>query len=81
LLRSAGSVNVVVSSERMAGASSAAKAPCTARAAISMPTSTAAPPTAEATAKPTRPMMKTHLRPIMSAIRPPMSSSDPKASA
>ena len=40
LARSFGSVNVVVSSDRIAGASSAANAPCTARAPISMPTST-----------------------------------------
>ncbi len=40
LPRSSGSVKVVVSSERIAGASSAANRPCTARAAISMPTFT-----------------------------------------
>ena len=81
LLRSAGSVNVVVSSDRIAGASSAANRPCTARAPMSMPTSTEAPPMAEATAKPIMPTMKTHLRPTTSAMRPPISSSEPKASA
>ena len=36
---------------------------------------------AEATAKPIMPTMKTHLRPTTSAMRPPISSSEPKASA
>ena len=52
LLRSSGSVNVVVSSDSAAGASIAANAPCTARAPTSTPKLCAAPPTADAPAKP-----------------------------
>ena len=52
-----------------------------ARAPMSIPTLTAAPPTAEASANPTRPISKAHLRPMTSAMRPPSSSSEPKASA
>ena len=79
--RSFGSVKVVVSRLRMAGASSAANTPWTARAVTSMPKLTAAPPTADASAKPMVPMTSVHLRPNMSAMRPPMSSSEPKLSA
>src|SRR4051794_41011721 len=81
LARSTGSVKVVVRMDRMAGARSAANAPWTARAPISMPPLTAAPPMAEATAKPTRPTMNTHLRPSTSEMRPPSSSNEPNASA
>ena len=55
LPRSLASVNVVVSSASTAGASSAPNTPWTARAVTSMPKLTAAPPTAEATAKPVEP--------------------------
>jgi hypothetical protein len=79
--RSLASVNVVVSSDRAAGASSAPKAPWTARAPTSMPKLVAAPPTAEAEAKPSRPMMNVHLRPNRSLIRPPSSSRLPKDNA
>src|SRR6266516_917049 len=53
--RSAGSLNVTVSSDSAAGASSAPNAPWQARAATSMPKFSAAPPTADAAAKPIRP--------------------------
>jgi hypothetical protein len=81
LPRSAGSVNVVVSSESAEGASIAPNAPCVARAATSTPKLSAAPPTAEAVAKPSNPAMKVHFRPKRSAIRPPSSSRLPNASA
>src|SRR5436853_336046 len=55
LLRSLGSVNVVVSSDSAEGTSSAANAPWQARAVISMAKLTDAPPMAETTANPARP--------------------------
>ena len=61
--RSFGSWNVTVSSDSAAGASSAAKAPWSARAAKSMVSVAARPPMADATAKPSRPTMKIFLRP------------------
>jgi hypothetical protein len=81
LPRSSGSVNVVVRIESAAGASSAAKLPCTARAPTSTSKLGAAPPTADAPAKPNRPAMNVRLRPMRSLIRPPSRSSDPNASA
>ena len=81
LARSGGSVKVVVSSDSAAGASSAPKTPCSARAATSSSKLWAAPPSAEATAKPSRPAMKVRLRPKRSPMRPPSSSRLPKASA
>jgi hypothetical protein len=42
--------------------------------------SMAAPPMAEATAKPTSPMIKARFRPMMSPIRPPRRRRLPKAS-
>ncbi len=81
LPRSAGSVNVVVSSAERAGASSAPKTPCSARDAISISKLVEAPPIAEAAAKPSSPTMKTRLRPKMSPMRPPSNSSEPNASA
>ncbi len=80
VLRSLGSVNVVESSPRADGASSAPKAPWRARAAKSMVGPLAAPPIAEARAKPSRPTVKTRLRPKRSPRRPPRSRSPPKAS-
>ncbi len=79
--RSAGSVNVVVSSESAAGASIAAKTPCSARADTSIPNDCAEPPSADALAKPSRPAMNVHLRPKRSEMRPPSSSRLPNASA
>ncbi len=79
-LRSRVSVNVVVSRDSAAGASSAPKAPWKARAAASIPKDWAAPPTAEASANPVRPAMNVHLRPNRSEILPPSSSRLPKAS-
>ncbi len=81
LPRSAGSVNVVVSSDSAAGASTAPNAPCRARATISISMPFAAPPSADARAKPTRPMRNIRLRPKKSESRPPSSSRLPKASA
>jgi hypothetical protein len=81
LLRSSGSVKVVVISDSAAGASSAANPPWNARAAASIPNDCAAPPTAEAVANPARPAMNVHLRPSRSEIRPPSSSRLPNASA
>lgn len=75
------SVNVVASRARAAGASIAAKAPWKARAVTSMPKLVEAPPTAEATAKPLRPMRKVCLRPIRSDSRPQNSRRLPKGSA
>ena len=80
LPRSAGSVNVVVSSDSAAGASSAPKTPWPARATTSMSKLTAAPPIADITANPTRPTMKVVLRPSRSDSRPPRSSRLPNAS-
>ena len=80
LLRSPGSVNVVVSSDSAAGASSAPNPPWNARATASMMNDWAAPPTAEAIAKPARPTMNVHLRPNRSETLPPSSSRLPNAS-
>ena len=80
LVRSAGSVNVVVSRDKVAGASSAPNAPCSTRAPSNMEKFWAAPPNAEAAANPTMPMRKTRLRPNRSAIRPPSSNRLPNAS-
>ena len=63
LPRSAGSVNVVVSSAERRRREQRAEDALGARAATSTPNDSAAPPTAEATAKPSRPPMKAHLRP------------------
>ena len=79
--RSLASVKVTASSESAAGASSAPKTPCAARELSSIASLAAAPPTAEAPAKPIRPMTKARLRPHRSPIRPPKSSSPPKARA
>lgn len=73
-------VNVVVSSDSADGASSAPKAPWSARAPNSSPDPVAAPPRPDATANPTSPIMNVFLRPTRSAIRPPSSSSPPNAS-
>ncbi len=77
--RSFGSVNVTVSSDSEAGAITAANAPCNARAPKSMAPFCAKPPRAEAAAKPRRLMMNIRLRPMKSAIRPPISNRPPNA--
>ena len=81
LPRSFGSLKVVVSRDSAAGASRAAKAPWHARAVTSMVKLTEAPPTADATAKPIRPVRNVTLRPKRSPRRPPNSSRLPKVSA
>ncbi len=81
LPRSFGSLNVVVSRERAAGASIAPNTPWQARAVTSIAKFTDAPPMAEATAKPIRPVMNITLRPIRSASRPQNSSRLPNDSA
>jgi hypothetical protein len=81
LPRSLASLNVVVSSDSAAGASIAANTPWQARAVTSMVKLTEAPPTAEATAKPIRPVRNMTLRPIRSASRPQNSSRLPNDSA
>jgi hypothetical protein len=81
LPRSFGSLNVVDRIDRAAGARSAPNAPWAARAATSMPKLVAAPPTADAAAKPSAPVRNVILRPIRSPSRPPTSSRLPNASA
>src|SRR5215472_4370351 len=76
--RSASSVKVVVSTASTAGASSAAKIPCSARAPTRTPGSGAAPPSAEAAANPATPIVMASLEPSRSLSRPPSSSSPPK---
>src|SRR5262249_51752872 len=56
-------------------------APCSARAVTRTTNEPAAPPTAEATANPTKPVINTHLRLNMSPSRPPTSSRLPNDSA
>jgi len=80
LPRSFESLNVVVSSDSAAGASIAANTPWHARAVTSIAKLTEAPPTAEATAKPTRPVRNITFRPIRSASRPQNSSRLPNDS-
>ena len=70
---------MTVSSDSAAGASSAPKAPWQARATTSMPKLPAAPPNADAPAKPMRPAMNVAFRPIRSVSLPPRSSRLPKA--
>ena len=65
--------------ESAAGASKAPKAPWRARAPKRRAWVEAMPPSAEAPAKPKRPMMKIFLRPTKSAIRPPRSNKLPNA--
>src|SRR5215471_13656426 len=80
LPRSAGLVNVTVSVDSAAGASIAPNAPCAPRPITSIAKLVAAPPSAVAAAKPTRPMISIRRRPTRSDSRPPSSSSPPKAS-
>jgi hypothetical protein len=81
LARSGDPWKVTVSSDSAEGARSAPNAPCSARAATSIPNDCANPPIAEATAKPIRPPMNVHLRPNRSPSLPPSSSRLPKLSA
>ncbi len=78
--RSRASVKVVVSNDNAAGAKSAAKTPCKARAPISVPAWAANPPSADAPAKPTRPMANARRWPSAPLTRPPISNSPPNAS-
>src|SRR5215471_18124082 len=80
LPRSAGSVNVTVSVDSAAGASIAPNAPCAPRPITSTAKLFAAPPSAEAAAKPTSPMISIRRRPTRSDSRPPSSRRPPKAS-
>jgi hypothetical protein len=79
LPRSFGSVNVVVSSDSADGTRSAPNAPWQARAVISMPKLTEAPPMAETPAKPSSPIRNVTFRPSRSASLPPSSSKLPNA--
>jgi hypothetical protein len=79
VLRSFCWVNVVVSRDSAEGTSSAANAPWQARAVISMAKFTEAPPMAETTAKPARPVRNVTFRPSRSASLPPGSSRLPNA--
>ncbi len=73
-------MNVVASSDRADGASSAAKIPWQARAVTSIAKLSEAPPMAEAAANPASPVRKVTLRPIRSASRPQNSSRLPNDS-
>ena len=77
LIRSLGSGNSSPISPRAAGAASASPMPCTNRLETSIPGATAAPQSAEATAKRPTPVRNSRRRPKMSASRPPSSSSPP----
>jgi hypothetical protein len=71
------SLNVVINSAKTAGAVRAANPPCRARAATSTPRSGAAPPSAEATAKPMTPVISARRAPKRSLSRPPRRSRPP----
>ena len=71
----------VVSRDSAAGEASAAAAPCTILATISMAGQRARPQPSDATANSTRPMTSSRRRPSRSASRPPASSSEPNVSA
>ena len=62
------------------GASNAPKSPCSPRAPISMSVVCAAPPTADARAKPVTPIISVRFGPNMSLMRPPSSRKPPNAS-
>src|SRR6267143_4803675 len=81
LPRSRGSVNVLTRVPSADGARTAPNAPCSARAVTRTTNEPAAPPIAEAIAKPTRLAINTHLRLKMSPSRPPTSSRLPNDSA
>ncbi|CAM5606390.1 hypothetical protein SALBM135S_07202 [Streptomyces alboniger] len=71
LVRAAPSANVVVSMVSVAGASTAAPSPCTARMAMSSPGPEASPPTRLDTENSTRPHTKTRRLPYRSAAGRP----------
>ena len=81
LFRSAPSSNVVVMIESVAGDTSAAPRPCTARAATSTPIEPASPHASDAREKSATPAMNTRRRPSRSARRPPSSRNPPKVIA
>ena len=81
LFRSEPSSNVVVMIESAAGERIAAPRPCTARAAISMPSEVESPQASDAGVKSATPDMNTRRRPSRSAARPPSSRKPPKVSA
>ena len=81
LLRPSSSSNETDTSARAEGASKAANAPCAIRAAMSSSMEGAAPPIAEATAKPTSPAMRVFFLPQRSPSRPLSNSRPPKVSA
>ena len=81
LLRSAPSLNVVVTIESAAGEMIAAPIPCSARAEIRTPALDASPHSSDAIVKRTRPTTKMRRRPSRSAIRPPSSRKPPKVIA
>jgi hypothetical protein len=72
---------VALISERLPGTSSAAPAPCTARAAINGPADAASAQAIEAAVKTATPMRKTRRRPKRSPSAPPTSSSAARNSA
>ena len=75
LARSFGSVNTLVRIDNVAGMTSAAPSPMTARAAISWPEVVASAPAADAAAKISSPAVRAPLRPRRSPSDPPVSSS------
>jgi hypothetical protein len=81
LFRSDPSWNVVEMIERAAGERIAAPSPCTARAAISVPSEFERPQASEARVNSATPTMNTRRRPSRSATRPPRSRKPPKVSA
>ena len=80
VVRSRASVNVAAMIARLAGITSAAPRPCTARAAISTSALPARPAASEESVKMTRPTRKIRRRPKTSATRPPTSSRPPSTS-
>src|SRR3954470_21148796 len=79
LLRSAPSLNIVVTIESAAGEMIAAPRPWAARAAINWPCVAAKPAASDATATTTRPTMNTRRLPNRSAARPPSRRKPPNA--
>ena len=79
-LRSEPSENVVVTSDRAAGDTSAAPSPWIARAPSSQASDWASPPTSEASENSTSPSMNIRRRPTRSASRPPSSRQPPNVS-
>ena len=80
LVRSEGSVKVVVRIDSAAGETSAAPSPCSARPAMSTLELCAKALTAEASENRMTPMVNSRLRPSRSAARPPSSRKPPNSS-